>query len=54
MEDNVRDALGDVPRVPEQISPLLREEVSRQSPPLRAGIANIVRRKNGEEVPPRS
>jgi hypothetical protein len=48
-QDNARDLIGaDVPRVPEQISPLLREEVSRQSPELRTGIADIVRRKQAQ------
>jgi hypothetical protein len=49
---NVRDLLGGAPAptVPgKPISTLLAEEVSRQSPPLRAGIADIVRRKQGSE-----
>jgi hypothetical protein len=48
---NVRKLMGGAraPSVPgEQISPLLREEVNRQSPPLRAGIADIVRRKQAQ------
>jgi hypothetical protein len=48
---NVRELMGGAraPSVPgEQISPLLREEVNRQSPPLRAGIADIVRRKQAQ------
>jgi hypothetical protein len=48
---NVRDLMGaaPAPRVPgEQISPLLREEVTRQSPELRSGIADIVRRKQAQ------
>jgi hypothetical protein len=35
----------------QQISPLLRE---KQSPPLRAGIADVVARKKGGEANPRS
>ena len=49
-QGNVRDLLGaaPVPTVPAQpISTLLREEINRQSPPLREGIAKWVRRKQG-------
>jgi hypothetical protein len=48
---NMRDLLGaaPAPSVPgEQISPALADEISRQSPPLRAGIADIVRRKQAQ------
>jgi hypothetical protein len=48
---NVQELMGGAraPSVPgEQISPLLRQEVNRQSPPLRAGIADIVRRKQAQ------
>jgi hypothetical protein len=48
---NMRDLLGaaPAPSVPGgQISPALADEISRQSPPLRAGIADIVRRKQAQ------
>jgi hypothetical protein len=31
-----------------QISPLLREQVNKQSPAIQAGIADIVARKKGD------
>jgi hypothetical protein len=52
LPDNARDALGDAssvttPRDPERISVRVAEQISKLSPPLQSGLADLLRRKQG-------
>jgi hypothetical protein len=51
-QDNPRSVLGDASSVttppdPEQISVRVAEQISKLSPPLQTGLADLLRRKQG-------